>query len=294
MREQLLVAGSIALDTLDGPFGHVTDELGGSALYFALAASLIVPVTLVAPVGKEDVGLVTDAIRSRPIDTTFLQVLDAPTYRWRAHQGDGRNVDLGSRDTIYDSWQPGVPSGFDGWAFVGSMRPDHQADLMERLATTHMLAADSMLSYVHARTAEARDVLNRAAWYFCNYEEFTALGGDDPEQFRRRWSLKGLVVKAGRHGVTAYTEGGAVHVPALTDRPVVDTTGAGDAVAGGMLARWLTTGGASGGLGDALTWGVACASLTISAIGLNGIVAATREQLHERVEMVRECTRREL
>jgi len=32
---RLLVAGSIALDTLEGPFGRVTGELGGSALYFA-------------------------------------------------------------------------------------------------------------------------------------------------------------------------------------------------------------------------------------------------------------------
>lgn len=293
MSEQLLVAGSIALDTLDGPFGHVTDELGGSALYFALAASLIVPVTLVAPVGRADVGQVRAAIGSRPIDTTFLHVLDAPTFRWRAHQEDGRNVDLGSRDSIYDSWNPAVPGGFDGWAFVGSVRPDRQSQLMERLAGAHMLAADSMLSYVHSRSDDARDVLSRAAWYFCNHEEFAALGGEDPQEFRRRWALQGLVVKAGRRGVTAYTEDGAVHVPALTDRPVVDTTGAGDAVAGGMLARWLTTGGVASGLNDALAWGVACASLTIAAIGLKGIVASTRQQLDERVEEVKQCQRRE-
>ena len=95
MNESLLVAGSIALDTLDGPFGHVTDELGGSALYFALAASLIVPVQLMAPVGAAEAGQVKAAVGSRPIDTTFLQVLDARTFRWRAHQEDGRNVDLG-------------------------------------------------------------------------------------------------------------------------------------------------------------------------------------------------------
>lgn len=294
MNEQLLVAGSIALDTLDGPFGTVTDELGGSALYFALAASLIVPVTLVAPVGRTDVDLVKAAIGSRPIDTAFLQVLDSPTFRWRAHQEDGRNVDLGSRDDIYDSWDPTVPGGFDGWAFVGSVRPDRQSQLMERLGDAHLLTADSMLSYVHSRSADARDVLHRAGWYFCNHEEFAALGGADAEQFRRRWSLHGLVVKAGRRGVTAYTEDGAVHVPALTDRPVVDTTGAGDAVAGGMLARWLTTGGEPSGLQDALSWGVACASLTISAIGLKGIVNATPQQLGERVEEVKECQQREL
>jgi sugar/nucleoside kinase (ribokinase family) len=293
MNESLLVAGSIALDTLDGPFGHVTDELGGSALYFALAASLIVPVQLVAPVGAADVGQVKAAVGSRPIDTTFLQVVDAPTFRWRAHQEDGRNVDLGSRDSIYDRWDPAVPVGFDGWAFVGSVRPDRQTVLMQRLGGARILAADSMLSYLHSRSDDAREVLRRARWYFCNHEEFAALGGDDAEQFRREWSLEGLVVKAGRRGVTAHTEGGAIHVPALVDRPVVDTTGAGDAVAGGMLARWLTTGGEARGLAEALAWGVACASLTISAIGLRGIAVATRQQLDERVEEVKECMRHE-
>lgn len=293
MTLELLVAGSIALDTLDGPFGQVTDELGGSALYFAMAASLIVPVRLVAPVGEAETGLVTAVIGSRPIDTTYLQVIDAPTFRWRARQEDGRNVDLGSRDSIYDIWDPSVPEGFEGWAFVGSVRPDRQAQLMDRLGSASMLAADSMLSYVHSRSADAQEVLRRARWYFCNHEEFAALGGDEPQQFRRRWSLDGLVVKAGARGVDAYTERGAVHVPALTNLPVVDTTGAGDAVAGGMLARWLTTGAKASQLQEALVWGIACASLTISAIGLRGIAAATRAQLDERIEEVRDCLRRE-
>ena len=293
MTPELLVAGSIALDTLDGPFGQVTDELGGSALYFAMAASLIVPVKLVAPVGEAETALVTAVIGSRPIDTTYLQVIQAPTFRWRARQEDGRNVDLGSRDSIYDIWDPSVPDGFDGWAFVGSVRPDRQVQLMDRLGGASMLAADSMLSYVHSRSADAQEVLRRARWYFCNHEEFAALGGDEPQQFRRRWSLDGLVVKAGARGVDAYTERGAVHVPALTNRPVVDTTGAGDAVAGGMLARWLTTGAEAGQLQEALVWGIACASLTISEIGLRGIAAATREQLDERIEEVMDCLRRE-
>jgi sugar/nucleoside kinase (ribokinase family) len=186
-----------------------------------------------------------------------------------------------------------VPGGFVGWAFVGSVRPDRQAQLMDRLEGAGMLAADSMLSYVHSRSTDSQEVLRRARWYFCNHEEFAALGGDDPRRFRRQWALEGLVVKAGARGVDAYTEGGVVHVPALTSRPVVDTTGAGDAVAGGMLARWLTTGAEPSQLEEALVWGIACASLTISALGLSGIAAATREQLDERIDEVNACLRRE-
>ena len=289
---ELLVAGSVALDTRDGPFGKVEEALGGSAVYFALAASLIVPVRVVAPVGADGAKRVAQAFSGHHINTELLQILKAPTYRWRARQEHGRNVDLGSRDSIYNHWTPALPDGFRGWAFVGSMRPDRQAQLMAMLNGSQLLAADAMLSYVQARPPEARDVLRRAAWYFCNQEEFTALGGKDPDEFRRQWWLQGLVIKSGALGLAAYTEYGVVRVPALTDRPVVDTTGAGDALAGGMLARWMSTGGQPAGLQDALVWGVACASITISSVGVKGIAKATPEDLGERVADVEECLRR--
>ncbi|MHB8613456.1 MAG: PfkB family carbohydrate kinase [Candidatus Dormibacteraceae bacterium] len=290
---QLLVAGSVALDTRDGPFGKVVETLGGSAVYFALAASLIVPVKVVAPVGGDGAKRVAQAFSGRPVDIDMLEILEAPTYRWRAHQEHGRNVDLGSSDKIYDSWTPSVPADYSGWAFVGSMRPDRQAQLMSMLGGARLLAADAMLSYVRGRAPEARDVLRRAAWFFCNQEEFAALGGTDPEEFRRQWWLQGLVIKSGDAGLAAYTEYGALRVPALTARPIVDTTGAGDALAGGMLARWSTTGGRADGLLDALVWGVACASVTIQSVGVRGIAKATRQEIEERVAEVEECLRRE-
>ena len=290
---ELLVAGSIALDTRDGPFGRVHETLGGSAVYFALAASLIMPVKVVAPVGTDGAKRIAQAFSGRAIDTGLIQILEAPIYRWRARQEHGRNVDLGNRDDIYDDWNPAVPPGFTGWAFVGSMRPDRQAQLMQSLSSAQVLAADAMLSYVHARPPESKDVLRRADWYFCNEDEFAALGRKDPEEFRRQWWLHGLVLKAGPLGLAAYIDDGVQRVPALTHRPVVDTTGAGDALAGGMLARWLSMGGRRGGLRDALIWGVACASITISAIGVKGIARATRAELAQRANEVEECLRRE-
>lgn len=290
---ELLVAGSVALDTRDGPFGKLKEDLGGSAVYFALAASLIVPVKVVGVVGEDGAERVSRAFRGKPIDTEHLQVVGAPTYRWRAHQEHGHNVDLGSSDSIYDVWEPSWPPGFAGWAFVGSMRPDRQAQVMIHLGGAQLLAADAMLSYAVQKSPEAKEVLRRASWFFCNQQEFEALGGKDPEEFRRQWWLDGLVLKAGEGGVTAHTPDGSVHVPALTDHPVLDTTGAGDAVAGGMLARWLSTGAQRSGLLDALACGVACASLTIESIGIRGLATATPQLLEKRLGEVMECLRRE-
>jgi sugar/nucleoside kinase (ribokinase family) len=291
---ELLVVGSIALDTREGPFGKVHEELGGSAVYFALAASLILPVKVAGPVGRDAVDRVVEAFEGRPIDTAHLEVLDAPTYRWSARQEHGRNIDLGSSDSIYEMWTPRVLEGFTGWAFVGSMRPDRQALAMRTLYhSASLLAADAMLSYVKRQTPEAKDVLRRAGWFFCNEEEFAALGGGNPEEFRRQWWLEGLLVKSGPGGITAHTADGRVHVPALPEHLAFDTTGAGDAVAGGMLARWLSTGAQRGGLQDALVCGVACASLTIESIGIRGIATATPQLLEDRMAEVWECLRRE-
>jgi sugar/nucleoside kinase (ribokinase family) len=291
---ELLVVGSIALDTREGPYGKVREELGGSAVYFALAASLIVPVRLSAPVGRDAETRVRKALVGRPVDTSALDVLDTPTYRWTARQEHGRNVDLGGSDRIYDEWHPRLPDGFAGWAFVGSMRPDRQAEAMRGLHhQARLLAADAMLSYVKSQPPEAKDVLGRASWFFCNEEEFAALGGTNAEEFRRQWWLDGLVVKSGSGGITTQTADGRMHVPALPDHPAFDTTGAGDAVAGGMLARWLSTGGQRSGLQDAMVCGVACASLTIESIGIRGIASATPKLLDQRMAEVWECLRRE-
>jgi sugar/nucleoside kinase (ribokinase family) len=172
------------------------------------------------------------------------------------------------------------------------MRPDRQAQVMAMLHGSELLAADAMLSYIRARTPSAQEVLRAAGWYFCNHEEFAALGGGSPEEFRRAWRLDGLVIKDGPGGVDAYFSGGSLHVPALLDRPVVDTTGAGDAVAAGMLAHWMTTGGDRVALHESLMWGVACASITIAGIGLRALKNASREDLDARVLEVKRAVSR--
>ncbi|HKA48283.1 MAG TPA: PfkB family carbohydrate kinase [Candidatus Dormibacteraeota bacterium] len=269
VESRLLVAGSIAIDSLQG--GRITDQLGGSALYFALAACRLTPLTVVAPVGRDAEMRVRAVLGCRPgIDLTGLSVVEAPTYRWFSDAEAGRNVDLGSLDSIYDHWSPQLPTGYRGWAFVGSMRPDRQLEAARQLAGCGLLAADAMRSYVESAPEAARSVLRVADWYFCNQEEFSALGGSDPEAFREDWELEGLVLKHGPGGVTAYTAAGAVHVPANAKR-VVDTTGAGDALAGGMLAWWLLRGADPEQLREALQVGVDYASLTISEIGAGAL-----------------------
>ena len=47
----ILVVGSVALDTVQTPFGEAKEALGGSATYFSVAASFFADVRVVAVVG---------------------------------------------------------------------------------------------------------------------------------------------------------------------------------------------------------------------------------------------------
>ena len=286
---RLLAAGSIALDSLSGPYGSVEGELGGSALYFALAAALVrpeAPVEVVAPVGRDARAQLDDLVAGRAIDASGVATVDAPTYRWRAEHAESGNRDLGGRDSIYDHWVPEVPAGFDGWLFVGSMRTDRQLDAARGGQGARLTAVDAMRSYIAARPGRFAEVLALCGWFFATDDELAALDGGSADDFRTRHGLDGLVVKHGAQGVSAHAAGTIVNVGPPAGPPVIDTTGAGDALAGGFLAAWSMAGGAPGALGAALRTGVACASIAIEDIGLRALRRATPADLARRLAHV--------
>ncbi|TEU02215.1 MAG: sugar kinase, partial [Dehalococcoidia bacterium] len=78
----VLVVGSVALDSVETPFGSVTEVLGGSAVYFATAASLYTKINLVAVVGTDFPAEHIQFLTERGVDTRGLEVVDGHTFRW--------------------------------------------------------------------------------------------------------------------------------------------------------------------------------------------------------------------
>ena len=80
---KLLVVGSVALDTVQTPFGEATEVLGGSATYFAVAASYFTSVDLIAVVGEDFPDQHVKFLKSRGIDLTGLERQRGETFRWK-------------------------------------------------------------------------------------------------------------------------------------------------------------------------------------------------------------------
>ena len=95
----LLVTGSIGIDTVTSPYGHVEGVLGGTAVYFSFAASQYVPVRLVAAVGEDFPPEFREVLASRDIDLAGLEVRPgsaAPRLRRQRYRFPGRYPSHGS------------------------------------------------------------------------------------------------------------------------------------------------------------------------------------------------------
>ena len=89
----LLVVGSVALDSVETPFGRADDVLGGSATFFSASASHHAPVKIVGIVGDDyPVDQLTRTFKDRPVDLSGIEHAKGRSFRWRGRYRHDLNV----------------------------------------------------------------------------------------------------------------------------------------------------------------------------------------------------------
>jgi sugar/nucleoside kinase (ribokinase family) len=237
--------GSVGLDTVETPFGVVTEALGGATSYFALAASRYAPVNIVAVVGDDFPDEYRETLSAHRISLDGLQVEPGKTFRW----GGRYHLDMNSRDTLFTElgvfadFKPRVPASYTGAdiVFLANIQPELQLDVLRQTgADAKLRALDTMNLWISiakdALTAVMRqvDVVIIAEEEVRQYAEVPSLR----EGVRRILALgpQRLVVKQGSYGALLFDrEGGFFAMPAYPLDEVRDPTGAGDSFAGGFL-----------------------------------------------------------
>src|SRR3989442_4412418 len=108
---KLLVVGSVALDTVKTPFGEQSNVLGGSAAFFATAASYFTPVSLIAVVGEDFPEVHLKFLRMRGIDLTGLERRPGKTFRWRGGYSPQLNQakTLETQMNVFETFTPRNP-----------------------------------------------------------------------------------------------------------------------------------------------------------------------------------------
>src|SRR2546421_6306206 len=145
----LLVTGSIGIDTVETPFGKRDDVIGGSAIYFAYAASFFTPVRLVGVVGEDCPQQFFDVFREREVDTGGLERrAGSKTFRWHGSYVQDMNeavtveVDL----NVLGEHAPKSPEKFldSKYVFLANTHPLLQQEMLGRLKGPRLIVADTM------------------------------------------------------------------------------------------------------------------------------------------------------
>lgn len=255
----ILVVGSIALDSVQTPWGGMDDALGGAASFFTISAALYDRVNLVAVVGEDFPQPYMEYLRARNVDLRGMQVVPGQTFRWGARYA----LDMNSRETLYTKlgvfadFHPTVPSEFhrSEVVFLANIQPALQLDVLQQTEAAasegaipaagrglRLRALDTMELWIETAREGLTEVIRRVDVVLMAEEEVRQYAGTPSLRAGARQILglgpKLLVVKQGSYGsLLLGADGSYFAAPSYPLEEVRDPTGAGDAFAGGFLGH---------------------------------------------------------
>jgi sugar/nucleoside kinase (ribokinase family) len=298
----VLVIGSIALDSLETPFGKAEETLGGAGSYFSLAASVLTPVQLVGVVGADLPEQHLETLRSRGVDLQGVQrVENGKTFRWKGRYEYDMNVahTLDTQLNVFGEFQPNLPESFrqTNYVYLANITPRLQLDVLDQVRDPRFVGLDSMNFWIGNpdTKADLTEVIKRVNAVFMNDSEIRQYTGKYNlfEAARDVLNLGPQVVlmKKGEHGAVAVSREGIFVAAAYPLETVKDPTGAGDSFAGGFMGHVAESGDTSWpGLRRAMIFGSVIASFAVETFGTDGLLQMRREAIEDRYETLRQFT----
>jgi len=297
----LLVVGSVAFDDIDGPFGLHKDLLGGSAAYFAAAASYFTSgVSMIAVVGDDFPRKHLDELAGSGVDVSGIERAPGATFRWAGKY----HADLVHRDTldtqlgVFAEFKPRLQASHrqSQLVFLGNIDPVLQLDVLEQVAKPALVAADTMNFWITGKRDALMTTLKRVDTLLINDEEARLLA-DDGNLIRAaakilRMGPHSVVIKRGDAGALLVYGGGVFAAPAMPLEDVRDPTGAGDSFAGGFMGYLAYAGNLEPDtIRTAMITGSVMASFSVEEFSLGGLRSLDRDRIQQRFDAFLELTR---
>ena len=289
----LLVVGSVAYDSVRTPAGRRDRALGGSAVYFALAASYLTDVSLVGIVGQDFDDSHIELLRSRAVDVSGLERVDGKTFHW---SGVYSSEDVNQRETldthlnVFADFKPELNGSHraSDIVFLANIDPVLQLEVLNQMDSRPTFTAlDSMDFWIDGRPSELARVVGEVDLLFLDEGETRSFAGEfNLVRAARKIQQAGpraVVVKRGEHGVLVVDGEEIFAAPAFPLEGVVDPTGAGDSFAGGFMGTVAATGDTTtAGLRRAAVVGSVMGSFTVQAFSTERLQSLSSNEIRDR------------
>lgn len=297
----LLVTGSIGIDTVKTPHGLSENCIGGSAIYFTMAASFFTHVRFIGVVGSDCPFDLSEIFAGKDVDLRGLEVRrTSKTFRWAGtymETMDDRVTDHMELNVLAEH-PPVVPKAFadSRFVFLANTAPRLQIELLSQIQSPLFVAADTMDCWIRDYSADLSELMTKIDCLIINADEAKLLARQHDLILAAEQILtmgpSVVIIKKGESGsLTCLKDASKFVLPAYPATEVVDPTGAGDSFAGGLmgyLAQAHKTDFDT--LKTAVAYGTVVASFTISDFSLDGLKKITRQDIDDRLEMLRKFT----
>ncbi|MEW5794922.1 MAG: PfkB family carbohydrate kinase [Candidatus Zixiibacteriota bacterium] len=240
----LVIVGSVALDTVQTPHGKVSRALGGTATYASVAASYFAKTGIVGVVGGDFEPRHFDLLERRKIDLEGLQVVPrGRTFHWSGfYEGDMNHAyTRATRLNVFQAFTPIIPLEYRRapFLFLGNIQPDLQLQVLRQMKRPRLVLCDTMNYWIKSERSRLERIFRRSHVICINDAEARQFTGCHalPNAARALLKLgpKRVIVKLGGYGVQMYGKNSFFALPALPLMKVKDPTGAGDTFAGGFI-----------------------------------------------------------
>ncbi|HWH50423.1 MAG TPA: PfkB family carbohydrate kinase [Gemmatimonadaceae bacterium] len=289
----VLVVGSVALDSVETPFGKADNVLGGSGTFFSASASHLAPVQLVGVIGNDyPIAELERSFAGRPIDLAGLERADGASFRWRGRY----RHDLNSAETlethlgVFSNFRPKIPEQFRNapFVFLGNIDPRLQLEVLTQVVRPKLVACDTMNFWIESRRPDVLALLEQVDLITLNDAEARQLTEEFNIVRAARWIMargpKHVVIKKGEHGAFMFTKSSIFFAPAYPLESVFDPTGAGDSFAGGFMGYLARSGDLSDeNLRRAVVYGSAMGSFAVEKFSVERLLEITAEDIARRV-----------
>jgi sugar/nucleoside kinase (ribokinase family) len=289
----VLVVGSVALDSVETPFGKADDVLGGSGTFFSASASHLAPVQLVGIVGNDyPLSDLQTAFAGRRIDLGGLERADGSSFRWRGRYRHDLNAaeTLETHLGVFSNFRPKIPEQFRRapFVFLGNIDPRLQIDVLTQVERPKFVACDTMNFWIESRRPDLMKLLGQVDLITLNDAEARQLSDEFNLVKAARWIMargpKLAVIKKGEHGAFLFTESSIFFAPAYPLESVFDPTGAGDSFAGGFMGYLARSGDLSeANLRRAVVYGSAMGSFAVEKFSVDRLLEIGPDDIARRV-----------
>ncbi|HEY2025537.1 MAG TPA: PfkB family carbohydrate kinase [Gemmatimonadaceae bacterium] len=293
----VLVVGSVALDSVETPFGRADNVIGGSGTFFSASASHLTPVQLVGVVGDDFPMAELEPLRQRGVDMAGVERVAGESFRWRGRYRHDLNSaeTLETRLGVFSHFSPKIPEQFKRapFVFLANIDPRLQLDVLQQVEKPTLVACDTMNFWIESRRPDILALIKHVDLITLNDGEARQLTDCFNLVKAARWIMqrgpKMVVIKKGEHGAFLFKGSSIFFAPAFPLEEVFDPTGAGDSFAGGFMGYLARTGDLSdANLRRAVVYGSAMGSFAVEKFSVQRLLEITPADISARVAEFRQ------